>query len=312
MSEDPFKSAANSLKTAAKVAMDAGLALATAGGSAGLKVAVKVGQKTANVLNALGSLKPKEEEKKDKTWLWVLIGIVIFFTLPILVIGSIGGAFVQLTGLTPITVVPGTSPQITPAPLLCNQTRHQAEKIICWLKEGVAQEPVVCPKPFDRVCTDPHEAVPGCVKEYGVISNCLNAPKSIITNKIAVDAEFENSIVASLAVIDQYSGKLQCVGFVNAVERSLGHSIEGCGNAKDYWGTNCPQDYEKITITSATELKPGDLAVRTTSIYGHIGIIIETEGNIKIVVAQAWGTTGEVFLSDDAITNYQGFLRYKF
>lgn len=287
-----LNSAFNSVARFGKLALKKGV-------QAGANLVIPGSGKVLDLLGkARGAISAKKKE--DKTWLWVLIiGIVAIIIFPFLTIATTAGSFITSNLLIPSpTIAPGSPPQITPAPLQCNNTRHQAETVICWLEEGVSQNPSACPESFNKVW----------VNNLYKVLECLNA--SSIPGKEIVTWEFKESINNSLLVADEYSGKLQCVGFIRAIERSLGHQIDN-HHAKDYWLQNCHQEYERIATTNAKTLRPGDLAVRTTGNYGHIGIVVDTAGNVKIIVAQAWGLTGDIFLSEDAVTNYQGFLRYK-
>lgn len=303
-----FDSALNTAGKIGKLAFDnIVLPLVTGGTSKAAQLLGKLGPKALKGLSLLGA-PGIPTKKQDKTWLYILIGIIVIFFLPILVIMMTTSAFVSPQGLGSLENLPGAS-VITPAPLQCSNARHEAEKIICWLKEGYLQTSNNCPQSFQSVIKS----------NYNLVSSCITSPKNSgnpITNPNVVDSEFR----ASVNLIDpdpRYLGKLQCVGFIKATEMSLGHPID-THNAKDYWLQNCHQEYERITTTIASSLKPGDLAVRTTdrngnpSPYGHISIIIETVGNIKIIVAEALGTNGEILLEEEAVTNYNGFLRYKY
>jgi len=86
-----FKTAAQVGKFALKKGVDAGLTLASGGTSKALQFgakAVKGLQKASQITGAVG------KQKEDKTWLWVLIGIVGFFILIIICIIVIPAAFI--------------------------------------------------------------------------------------------------------------------------------------------------------------------------------------------------------------------------
>lgn len=325
MSEDSLKSSINNaVQATGQAAKFVGENIVLPMITAGTSLAATQLPKITKALNFLSAARPKkEEEKKDKTWLWILIIIiVIFIVLPLLAIATIGGAFLKITGLTPITVIPSTHPPFTPIIPQCIANRPQAEKVICWLLNGHNILPAKCSKSFEYVCIDPYLQVTGCVKELGIITDCLDA--SDIPGKERVVNEFQDSINASLVIVDEFSGKLQCVGFIKAVEASLGRyigppDIHTSCNAKDFFlNVDCRQDYHLI---SAAEIRAGDLAVRTTNKYGgpsefgHISVINEILGTQEIIVAQADGYSGQVGLEKQVISNYSdsgGFLRYNY
>ena len=279
------------LKTAGNVARFAAenvlLPIVTGGTSLATKL-----PKAAKALDLLRSAKPQEKEK-DNTTKFVLIGIGVFFFLPIMAMATITTGFADLSGFKPLVIPQKTVVKVITAPLQCQNTRHEAEKIICWLKEGIKVNKTACPQEINEVT----------LANWSTTESCLLA--SSLANKEAVRDEFKKS----LDLTGDYAGKLQCVGFVKAVVRSTGRILDSCGNAKDFGVNNCPSGYTVIKTSDTKDLKVGYLAVRNTTAYGHIGVIVEINGKTKIVVAQAWGTTGQIFLSDDSIINYQLFLK---
>ncbi len=247
--------------------------------------------KAVKALDFLRSAKPQEKEK-DNTTKFVLIGIGVFFFLPIMAAITITTGFADFVGLKQISTPPEILDKVITAPLQCQNTRHKAEEIICWLKNN-------CVNKIGIITKDNWREAKECLRAY---------PSPNINNLLE---QFENSIGLS----GVGAGKLQCVGFVKGIEALANHDMEMCGvGAKDYWGTDCPKNYKKYTITEntkASELKSGDIVVRTKGTYGHMGIVIETVGNKKIVIAQANGGEGRINLVDNEVNNYDGFLRYK-
>jgi len=284
----------SSLQAAGKVARFAAenvlLPIVTGGTSLATKL-----PKAVKTLDSLRSAKPQEKEK-DNTTKFVLIGIGVFFLLPIMAAITITTGFADFVGLKQISTPPEILDKVITAPLQCQNTRHDAEKVICWLNEGFKSNSNDCPQSITEVT----------LSNWAMTEKCLLAGPFL--NQNLIRDEFKKSV----ELTGDYAGNLQCVGFVKGIEASIGHILASCGNAKDFFGNgSCPDNYTKIKTTDANDLKPGDLAVRNSTQYGHIGIVVEIKGRVKIIVAQAWGATGQIFLSDDAVTNYQGFLRYK-
>ncbi|HNP89148.1 MAG: CHAP domain protein [Microgenomates group bacterium ADurb.Bin219] len=284
----------SSLQTAGRVVRFAAenvlLPIVTGGTSLATKL-----PKAVKALDFLRSAKPQEKEK-DNTTKFVLIGIGVFFFLPIMAAITITAGFADFVGVKQIPISQKTLVKVITSPPQCQKTRHKAEEVICWLKEGIKVNSAACSQEITEVT----------LSNWGTTEKCLLAGP--FPNSELIRNEFKKSV----DLTGDYAGNLQCVGFVKGIEASIGHLLASCGNAKDFFGNgSCPDNYTKIKTADANDLKPGDLAVRNSTQYGHIGIIVETKGKTKIIVAQAWGATGQIFLSDDAVTNYQGFLRYK-
>lgn len=90
-----------------------------------------------------------------------------------------------------------------------------------------------------------------------------------------------------------YNGtyKGECVSFVKLYIRDvLGASPQAIGNAKDYWGKRNGSYVKSLftPIANTSDFVPqrGDVFVRTSGTYGHIGIVLEATKDYYSTVEQ--------------------------
>lgn len=226
---------------------------------------------TGRILTGISGGNPEDDNSLVKQILLVVIGIFILIPILFFLINTTTStAFIE-----PTEISPGEIPIPIMAPLQCNSPRHLAEETICKL----SQNPPPCNN--QKINQNSWNSVDQCFQQI------------ILTNKQAIRDEF-NISVSSLK-------SLQCVGFVKGIQKALGKEITKDGNARDYLNPPYPPNYDFIQGNGANPEK-GDLAIWYGSKYGHIAIVVEVVGNIKIIVAQAWGndtgTAGNIFLSE--------------
>jgi hypothetical protein len=194
-------------------------------------------------------------------------------SLTFFIVMTTAGAFIL--PVIPKGAEAGPMPTVTPNPTGV----HLAEQIVYRLGE--------CQ--ITRVNISTWEETKKCLEESGLPN------KQIIINNFKASVESNKS--------------LQCVGFVAGVEQALGRAFPQDRNAREYL-ERVPSGYQKI---SGSEVRIGDLAVWQGTRYGHIAVVVRKEGNVKIVVAQAWGDDagldGRVNLTETTIDNPSGFLR---
>lgn len=128
----------------------------------------------------------------------------------------------------------------------------------------------------------------------------------------------ENSINEIINSVNTYK-MLQCVGFVNAVEAGTGGTFQNVSfkSAKNYWRNI--NGYTRIFKQSNSSLnmapEPGDILVWTSGNDGHVATVISTttdmNGSVaKVLIAEAWGLTGEVRMREIPFTdNFVGWQR---
>ena len=144
---------------------------------------------------------------------------------------------------------------------------HFAEQLVGILQECPATKPngYINKANFNQVAT--------CLKTAGISETVIGI--------------LENSV--------NRFASLQCVGFVQAVEASLGRTLPGCGNAKDYASCSAINNNSNYEYTNCQDLEVGAIGVSTGGTYGHVGIItgIETSetGITRVRFASAWGTS---------------------
>jgi len=199
------------------------------------------------------------------------------------VLGSVGALtfFVVMTTSGAFILPKGMGDGIGGPPLAlvppeCQSPRHLSENVLCQLNSCGIQ------------------SVTGY--NYTLVESCMGN----FSNKEAILNQFQ----ASLPV--DRCNCLQCVGFVRGVMAALGKDPGGGKDAKDYLDDNVPSGYIKSINMSGITV--GDLAVMKSGLYGHIAIVVKRDGN-KITVAQAWGGTGAVNMTDFNISQFDGYLR---
>lgn len=96
-----------------------------------------------------------------------------------------------------------------------------------------------------------------------------------------------------------FGNKLQCVGFVNAVEAATGGVIQNSSfvNAKAYWRNI--QGYRKISKNNYHDIMAGDILIWTSGENGHMAVvtqsITDSDGKlVKITLAEAMGNDGKI------------------
>lgn len=88
-----------------------------------------------------------------------------------------------------------------------------------------------------------------------------------------------------------YAGgyKGECVSLVkNYIKQVLGFTPQSIGNAKEYWNKR-NGDYIKAHFKAVSKPKRGDLFVRTSGTYGHIGIVISAGDTVYYTIEQNKG-----------------------
>ncbi len=88
-----------------------------------------------------------------------------------------------------------------------------------------------------------------------------------------------------------YAGgyKGECVSLVkNYIKQVLGFTPQSIGNAKEYWNKR-NGSYIKAHFKAVSNPKRGDLFVRTSGTYGHIGIVISAGDTVYYTIEQNKG-----------------------
>ena len=228
-------------------------------------------------------------EDSDSKWLkWIFIGIFafIFFFVGVLDKGVKSGALINEEAELS---EPGfTSPGL---PSQCQPSRHFAEEVICVLEKCNIK----------KITSSSVNSTEQCIK------------KSNLTGKTA--------LISNLTAL--YKGKLQCIGFVDAIQEALGKGMGPRKNACQYY-ISPPIGYNLIEGTISPQV--GDVAVwneagcggdpkSTAAYWGHIAVVIEINGNRKLTVAEVNGINGILRIVEysyghpENSTDPTGFLR---
>jgi len=228
-------------------------------------------------------------EDSDSKWLkWIFIGIFafIFFFVGVLDKGVKSGALINEEAELS---EPGfTSPGL---PSQCQPSRHFAEEVICVLEKCNIK----------KITSSSVNSTEQCIK------------KSNLTGKTA--------LISNLTAL--YKGKLQCIGFVDAIQEALGKGMGPRKNACQYY-ISPPIGYNLIEGTISPQV--GDVAVwneagcggdpkSTATYWGHIAVVIEINGNRKLTVAEVNGINGILRIVEysyghpENSTDPTGFLR---
>jgi len=228
-------------------------------------------------------------EDSDSKWLkWIFIGIFafIFFFVGVLDKGVKSGALINEEAELS---EPGfTSPGL---PSQCQPSRHFAEEVICVLEKCNIK----------KITSSSVNSTEQCIK------------KSNLTGKTA--------LISNLTAL--YKGKLQCIGFVDAIQEALGKGMGPKKNACQYY-ISPPIGYNLIEGTISPQV--GDVAVwneagcggdpkSTAAYWGHIAVVIEINGNRKLTVAEVNGINGILRIVEysyghpENSTDPTGFLR---
>ncbi len=88
-----------------------------------------------------------------------------------------------------------------------------------------------------------------------------------------------------------YAGgyKGECVSLVkNYIKQVLGFTPQSIGNAKEYWNKR-NGSYIKAHFKAVSKPQRGDLFVRTSGTYGHIGIVITAGDTVYYTIEQNEG-----------------------
>ncbi|PIQ69708.1 hypothetical protein COV89_04285, partial [Candidatus Shapirobacteria bacterium CG11_big_fil_rev_8_21_14_0_20_40_12] len=176
-------------------------------------------------------------------------------------------------------------------PSQCQPSRHFAEEVICVLEKCNIK----------KITSSSVNSTEQCIK------------KSNLTGKTA--------LISNLTAL--YKGKLQCIGFVDAIQEALGKGMGPRKNACQYY-ISPPIGYNLIEGTISPQV--GDVAVwneagcggdpkSTAAYWGHIAVVIEINGNRKLTVAEVNGINGILRIVEysyghpENSTDPTGFLR---
>lgn len=246
-----------------------------------------------------GGLTGQREISEDKSLAFLrplFVGLfAVMFFLSIFNTVTTGGAFIGTKNIGTeegISLPPGVEPN-------CSPSRHLAEEIICKLSKGNS--------PCNHFQVDENT--------WNDVSVCLT--QSTLPNKETIKNIFSRYVIP---ITEGGKRNLECVGFVVGAEAGLGRNAErpGGGNARDYLNSPYPNHYQFIDGKGA---KPqvGDIAIWKGKTYGHIAIVISTDGNLKITIAESDGYNGIMSIREnipsgnpdtDGNASPNGFLRY--
>jgi hypothetical protein len=152
------------------------------------------------------------------------------------------------------------------------------------------------------------KALSNCGTSF-VTKNNLEAIRSCLgsdpTAKIIMD-QLEKSVISSLGYNEPLRGKLQCVGFIYALEAATGGSIQNYpADAQDHWRDI--SGYTKISSSNYENIQVGDIMIWSNPHKGHLAIVVEVNrvgSEVKsIKTLQADGTTGEIKYENLAVTS---------
>jgi surface antigen len=222
----------------------------------------------------------KNDDKGIAFLLIGVIGFIVFFPIFVILV-ILGGAFIGEMNFSNEYIEQARISYATLADYECDNPRHFSEEVICKLsKENY---------PCNNSLITTHTWIN--------VSSCFS--QITLNNKEAISNKFLDHI--------QRYGKLQCLGFALVIQSSLGQNFDlGHGSAGMYTQSPYPSGYTKID--GSGEPARGDLAVWSGS-PGHIALVLGTSGNIKIVVAEADGTSGMIAIKERARPSI--FLRYE-
>lgn len=128
------------------------------------------------------------------------------------------------------------------------------------------------------------------------------------------DCLLSSSLPNPEAIIGQFSYSvfnvgpgLQCVGFVRGVMAALGKDPGGGRDAYQYLDPPAPPGY--VLNNDPKKVEIGDLAIMKAGEFGHIGIVVNKEGDY-IWLAQAFGDqNGKISITKIKPIYFDGFLK---
>lgn len=199
--------------------------------------------------------------------------IIILAVLILLIVFTTGGAFLEEgKGTTPGYIGKQISPRSP------EEAAHLAEKVIWTLNQcGITE---INPSTWEAT------------------QNCLLF--SSLPNPEIIVERFRYSVF-------DVGPALQCVGFVRGVMAALGKDPGGGKHAFQYLDPPVPSGY--ILSNDPNKVEIGDLAVMRAGEFGHIGIVVNKEGDY-IWLAQAFGDkNGKISITEIKPIYFDGFLR---
>lgn len=243
------------------------------------------------LLSALGQGNSEEDSKMVK---WVIIGtiVAVFFFSTFQSSYTLGGAFVSSgRGGMEDEIGPGVNP-IGSTIDCTRQDMHLGEQVICQLSKR----------------DDPCNQTRISTLTWDKVLSCFAKNETNFQNKETIKSIFSNSIIAN--------GNLQCVGFITAIQLALSKGLDKMGDACSYAHGNPPSGYVYIRASQIGEIQKGDIAVWDDPLcgaenhWGHVGIVVNRDGETKIDIAQANGKNGEIDIKGYPLDNPTLYLRY--